>query len=261
MKKGIPWFLLLFFMMSRVQSTEINFIALDVDTGHVLSSVGPSLDQRVAPCSTFKIVLSLIGYDLGILKNQDDPVWPYDGSPVLFESQKGPQSPKTWISYSVIWYSKILARKIGKDTLQRYLSPFVYGNQDISGDAEQGNGFTTAHLSSSLRISPKEQVYFLKKLLSERLPVSPHAVRATKEILFEVTFDSGWKLFGKAGSGFHEREDNKIAWYVGWIEKPSARYVFALLMTGLDRYPTKKERQEYVREFLCDKWSGENNGT
>ena len=34
-------------------------------------------DQRYAPCSTFKIALSLIGYDLGILVDEMNPSWPF----------------------------------------------------------------------------------------------------------------------------------------------------------------------------------------
>jgi beta-lactamase class D len=35
------------------------------------------LDKRYAPCSTFKIPLSLMGFDSGILVDEMHPVWPF----------------------------------------------------------------------------------------------------------------------------------------------------------------------------------------
>ncbi|ASX27927.1 hypothetical protein BA173_03570 [Rickettsia sp. MEAM1 (Bemisia tabaci)] len=49
---------------------------------------------------------------------------------------------------------------------------FSYGNQDTSGDKGKNNGLTNAWLSSSLEISPEEQIAFLQKLAADQLPVS-----------------------------------------------------------------------------------------
>jgi beta-lactamase class D len=72
----------------------------------------------------------------------------------------------------------------------------------------------------------------------------------TKELLYDQTLPSGWALYGKTGSGFYLNEANKIAWYVGWIEKGSQQYAFALLYTGLSTFPSKEDRQELVKQFF-----------
>ena len=226
-----------------------SFIAIDGLSGVAIRSTGLDLDGRVAPCCTFNIVLSLVGYEEGILKNTQQPVWPYDGSPVAFEAQKSSQSPKSWMANSVVWYSKRLVRTIGQKTLQSYLSQFFYGNQDLWGSGGK-DGFVSAHLSSTLMISPNEQVQFIQRFLTNTLPVSECAVKMTKELLYDQTLPSGWTLYGKTGSGFYLNEANKIAWYVGWIEKGAQQYPFALLSTGLSAFPSKEDRQELVKQFF-----------
>lgn len=226
---------------------ETSFVGLDAETNEIVVAIGPDIDTRYSPCSTFKIALSLMGYELGILKNDHEPVWLYDGSETSFESHRAPQSPETWMSRSVVWYSKILAERIGRDRLQTFLSQFSYGNQDLSGD-DAKEGYKAAHLSSSLQISPKEQVDFIKYLVNECLPISAYATKMTKEILYERQI-ANWKLFGKTGAGF-DSHDQMFAWYVGWLESEHGKYIFALLTNALDVFTSKEERQNKVFNFL-----------
>jgi beta-lactamase class D len=242
--------LFLLFVMHEVFGSQTTFIAIDPYTDRVVASIGPSIDQRLSPCSTFKIALSAIGYDLGILHDEHSPVWPYDGSKVSLESHRAAHSPTTWMSMSVVWYSKLLATTIGRDSLQRYVSLLSYGNQDISGEVDRENGFASAHLVSSLKISPKEQVAFVKKLVCNQLPVSPRAMEMTKNLLFNQVFDNGWKLFGKTGTGCEKDGKGTISWYVGWIEKDVHRYIFALLVQDIHSFPTKEKRQETVKKLF-----------
>lgn len=228
---------------------DTSFIAIDAQTGIAIRSVGPSLDQRVAPCCTFNIVLSLVGYEVGILQDTQQPCWAYDGSPVATEGQRNSLSPKTWMTTSAVWYSKRLASSIGQKTLQNYLVQFFYGNQDLWGRGGK-DGFISAHESSTLMIAPNEQIRFIQRLVTNSLPISAHAVQMTKKLLYDHTLPSGWALYGKTGSGFYLRESNKLAWYVGWIEKGTQQYPFVLLITGVRAFPSKEERQEIVKQFF-----------
>ena len=203
----------------------------------------------MSPACTFNVVLCLVGNDVGVLKSAQQPVWPYDGSAVVSEAQKSSQTPKSWMTSSAVWYSKQLAHAIGQKVLQDYMVRFFYGNQDLWGSGGK-DGFASAHLSSTLMISPAEQVQFLQRLLTGSLPVSAHAVEVTRELLYDQTFPSGWALYGKTGSGWFLQEVNKIAWYVGWVEKGAQKYPFALLMAGLTAFPTKEERQELVKQYF-----------
>ena len=131
---------------------EENFILVDGTSHEKVVEIGPHLDERVTPCSTFKIALSLMGFDSGILVDENMPVWVFqEGYDDFLESWKKPQTPRSWLKNSCVWYSRILAAKLGIKIFQAYLAALNYGNQDASG------GLTGAWLSSSLKISPREQ--------------------------------------------------------------------------------------------------------
>lgn len=76
---------------------------------------------------------------------------------------KYPHNPYTWMRDSCVWYSQVLTQQLGMKRFKEYVDAFHYGNEDVSGDKGQNNGLTHAWLSSSLAISPTEQMQFLQK--------------------------------------------------------------------------------------------------
>lgn len=191
--------------------------------------------ERYSPCSTFKIPLALIGYECNYLKDENDPVLPYKKEyPAPIESWKQDQTPKTWIANSCVWYSQQMTKKIGMQKIKKYLADFNYGNQDMSGDPGQNNGITNAWLNSSLKISPFEQVIFIKKLINDKLPVSPKSIEMTKKLLYIETLDKDWKFFGKTGSGSRATKTGEYypnldaGWFIGWVEKGDSSYIIAV---------------------------------
>jgi beta-lactamase class D len=180
-----------------------------------------------APQSTFKIPLSLIGFDSNILKSENDPSWSLpDGADPYINVCKGAHTPRTWMRDSCLWYSRILTTKLGMEKFQNYVSKFAYGNMDISG------GLTDAWISSSLKISPKEQVRFLQNFIDRKLPVVDKAYQMTKNIMFIQEMAGGWKLYGKTGNGKQfDKDGNKTelqhGWFVGFIQKNEKTIVFA----------------------------------
>ena len=142
----------------------------------------------------------LIGFDSGLLKDETHPLWSLpDGADPYINVCKGDQNPRTWLRDSCLWYSRILTKKLGMKKFQDYVTKFDYGNKDLSGDKEQNNGLTNAWLSSSLKISAIEQIAFLQKMLAGKLPIKPHAIAMTKNILFVEELKNGWKFYGKKG--------------------------------------------------------------
>lgn len=206
-------------------SAEENFLLLNGKSGDNLLEIGPHIDERVTPCSTCKIALSLMGFDSGILQNENNPVWLFqEGYDDFLESWKSPQTPRYWMKNSCVWFSKVLAERLGIQKFEFYLTALGYGNQDASG------GLTNAWLSSSLKISTREQVAFIQKILQEEHPVSSNAIHMTKQILFIEELPNGWKLFGKTGySGSTSKLDgkNELGWFIGWVEKGDDFLLFA----------------------------------
>lgn len=193
------------------------------------------------PQSTFKIALSLIGFDSGILKSESKPSWSLpEGTDPYINVCKGDHDPRTWMRDSCLWYSRILTKKLGVKKFQDYVTKFSYGNMDLSGDKDQNNGLTQAWVSSSLKISPEGQVDFLQKVVDRKLPISSASYDKTKKIMFIQEMAGGWKLYGKTGNGTQfDKDGNKTdlqhGWFVGYIEKGNRRIVFASHMVDNEK--------------------------
>lgn len=215
---------------------EERFLLIDGDSGKAVLELGSELDEPMSPCSTFKIPLSLMGYDAGVLIDEQRPIWKFqEGYDDFLDTWKSPQSPQSWMQYSCVWYSKLISCQLGLKKMQNYLSAFDYGNQDLSvGLVMPGEADPAWFHSSPLKISPREQVNFINNMLQNKLHVTEHAIAKTRAILFKEDLPQGWKLFGKTGwSGSIGRYDDTIleyAWFVGWIENSKQHFPFAYLI-------------------------------
>jgi beta-lactamase class D len=210
-------------------------VLADASTREILSQTG-ECDRRVPPASTFKIPIALMGYDAGFLKDENNPTLPFkEGYPDWIKAWRTDTNPAAWMKNSVVWYSQQVTQALGKETFASYVTAFGYGNADVSGDKGKDNGLTRSWLSSSLRISPLEQVDFLTKFVGRKLPVSAHAYEMTEAILTEYELPDGWTVRGKTGAGFPVKADGTpdrqrpIGWYVGWAKKDGRAVVFARL--------------------------------
>lgn len=211
------------------------FIA-DAATGEVLVQEGPCAG-RESPASTFKVALSLMGFDSGLLVDAHTPAEPYKPEyRAMMESWKVTTDPTNWLEDSIVWYSQVLTRRMGQERFAKYVADFAYGNGDISGDSGKDNGLTNAWLSSSLQISPQEQADFLRRMLAGRLPVSKKALDTTLALMPKFPADDGWDVAGKTGSGLLRGADGKLdrdrqfGWFVGWATKGTRTVVFARLV-------------------------------
>jgi len=88
-------------------------LVIDAATNARLIRVGDRCDD-LTPASTFKIPLSLIGFDSGILVDAGRPAWPYKQEYQAWnDAWKQTTTPRTWLRDSVVWYSQVLTRKVG----------------------------------------------------------------------------------------------------------------------------------------------------
>ena len=189
-------------------------------TDQVLQQNG-ACDVRSAPMSTFKLAISLMGYDAGILKDEHAPVWPFKPGYVDWRDEwKQDIDPAKWMAMSVVWYSQQTTLRLGTARFARYTHQFKYGNEDVSG------GLTEAWLHTSLMITPREQIAFLGRLVRRELGVSAHAYDMTANIALYRKLPNGWTVHGKMGAGGYGK-DGKVGWYVGWAEKSGRTVTFA----------------------------------
>lgn len=194
-------------------------------------------NTRVTPASTFKIPLSLMGFDTGYLSSANAPVLPFKAGYPDWGGRNWtqPTDPERWMKYSVVWYSQQLTSALGAREFRKYTQAFSYGNADVSGDPRKDNALERAWLSSSLKISPLEQVAFLRKLVNRKLPVAREAMDLTMEIVEATTVGDGWTVYGKTGAAYPRQADGSFArargwgWFVGWADKGDRTVVFARL--------------------------------
>ncbi|MGZ3182259.1 MAG: class D beta-lactamase [Telluria sp.] len=206
----------------------------DAATGQVLLEQGDCA-TRVTPASTFKIAIAAMGFDAGILQDAHTPVLPYKQGYVDWGGAEWtqPADPTRWLKYSVVWYSQQVAHKLGARRFHRYAERFGYGNADVSGDPGKHNGLDFSWIGSSLRISPREQLGFLRRIVDGSLPVSAQALAHTREVVETFPAAGGWTIQGKTGSArahAHAERERPYGWFVGWANKGDRTLVFARLI-------------------------------
>lgn len=251
-----------FFLIALWGASTAGFTHADCfiakENEQVLKQEG-TCNLRQPPCSTFKIAISLMGFDSGILIDTTHPEWLFqEGYADFLPVWKQPHNPTTWIKNSCVWYSQEITQKLGGQRFKNYVQSFNYGNQDVSGDKGANNGLTRSWLSSSLRISPQEQIAFLTQLNQGTLPVSAHATAMTKKILFAEELPGGWKLYGKTGAGYFLNDDGskqlnkQIGWFVGWIENKQRTIYFSQFVVEENNkdFSTGKHARELVKQKL-----------
>jgi len=251
----IALFLILLVFSSAAVAENNCFIVQE--NNHVIVKEG-NCSARHSPCSTFKIALSLMGYDALILKDQSHPEFPFkEGYTDFRESWKRPQNPTSWIKESCVWYSQVVAGKLGFESFQDYVAKFDYGNLDISDDRNKDPMTTNSWISGSLKISPEEQIKFLQKFVDGKLPVSARAHVMTKKIIFVEDLPNGWKFYGKTGAGDSFGNDGKrnggqLGWFVGFIEKGNRKIVFVnyLEEPGKQDYLSSRHARDVAKERL-----------
>ena len=142
------------------------------------------------------------------------------------------------ITVSTVWFYQELARRVGAQRMQAGVSAAGYGNMDTTRaltDFWLGDG--------SLKISANEQVDFLSRMMSGKLPFSPRSVAITKEIMTLEKRD-GYAFGGKTGSC------GGVGWFVGFVEEGGNMKVFAFNIKGegANGAEAKKIAIEYLKE-------------
>lgn len=200
------------------------FVEINNHTGQTVASYNPKrCKERVSPNSTFKIPLSFMAFEEKIFAEPSTKI-PWDGIHHNRSEWNKDQTPQLWIVNSTVWVSrKIVAPQLGEEKIKRYLKKLNYGNQDISG------GLDKFWLDSSLKISAEEQTQVLRSCWMNNI-FSADSFKKEKEILFFKDLSTGFKLYGKTGTGCLDGNvcKKQRGWFVGVIEKENESYSFAL---------------------------------
>ncbi len=201
------------------------FLIVHLKDGRIVEQIDAErCQERLSPCSTFKIPVAAMTFDQGIIDEKE--IFRWDGKDYGREACNRDQNIRSWIVDSVVWVTQRLTEKMGMDKVKGYLKKFSYGNCDMSG------GIDDAWLTSTLKISASEQVAFLRRLWLNELPISKSAQAGTRELI-NVEIQGDDRLDGKTGSGF-VGPGRQLGWFVGHVRHSGQDYIFALNIT--DRY-------------------------
>lgn len=189
-------------------------------------------DTAQSPASTFKVALSLMGFDSGVLQSASAPKMPFKKGYSSYRPEwAGATDPQNWMKHSVVWYSQELAKMLGEDVIGSYLAKFQYGNLNMSG--HKGADFW---IGSTLKITPAQQSGFIRKLMLGDLPVGSNAMAQTRTIMDLGKQANGWQLFGKTGAGTprdargNRLPDLAFGWFIGWAERGDRKLSFVKLI-------------------------------
>jgi len=202
------------------------FVLYDVRQDRTLRVNDAECGRRLPPCSTFKVFNSLAGLQAGVLQDETT-LFEWDHTTQPLPAWERDHTLATAVRDSVVWYFQRVAAGVGEKAMQGYLDAVGYGNRDMSG------GLTRFWLGSSLKISPDEQVAFLRRLYGGELPFDCRSVDIVKKILVQDE-QRGVVFSGKTGS-CDAGGEKRVGWFVGRQASPTADYIFATRIVGPDR--------------------------
>ncbi|WP_424832592.1 penicillin-binding transpeptidase domain-containing protein [Ruegeria sp.] len=197
---------------------------------------GELCESEFAPASTFKLPLALMGFEMEVLQSPDEPKVEYDPAvKAPYKNWQQATTPQTWLRYSVIWYSQWLTQQLGENEFQRHVDKLNYGNRDLMGTPGKNDGLTQAWLSTSLKITPRQQSEFLMRLVSRELPYSANSMDQTVATTQEFEAAGDLLIKGKTGNAWAtDASSNRLkeqhGWFVGWLSHNGAQYVFVHLI-------------------------------
>lgn len=194
---------------------------------------------RRSPCSTFKIISSLIALENGIIQpNESTRTW----SGEIFWNEEWNRDIDFSDAFhaSCVWYFREIIDEIGKDMIQEDLNELAYGNCDISdweGRLNTNNNnpvLTGFWIESSLLISPKEQVEVMERIFGDNTDYSEETLEQLKQVMLLSEQDNrDISIYGKTGMGkaYGIVVDS---WYTGFADTTGQRIYFCVYLGETD---------------------------
>jgi beta-lactamase class D len=196
----------------------------DTQDGVLACSDVRKCQEAVLPASTFKIPHSMVAFETGAV-DSPDTIIPWDHRTYSNDDWNQDLKFRDAFRLSCVPCYRAIARKVGAASEQEWLNKLGYGNRDMSGGADM------FWLRGGLRISPVEQIDFLRRFDGNELPISTRTADWVRDIMtLDVT--ENYVLRGKTGSTSPPDEPRELGWFVGWLELGERRVFFATLLDG-----------------------------
>jgi len=211
------------------------FVLKDISNNKVKIFNQKRSDIEFLPASTFKILNSMIALQTSAIKTVNDTI-KWDGIDKGWKQWNKDQTMKTAMPISCVWFYQELAKRIGKEKMQKWINKCNYGNKKI------GNEIDNFWLEGDLKISAKEQISFIEKLINNSLPFDKKIQETVKKIMI-TDLTVNYIIHSKTGW------TNQIGWNVGYIETQNNMWIFAMNMDIIDKKDAKY-RKKITYEIL-----------
>ena len=197
-----------------------------------------ALTQR-SPCSTFKIISSLIALENNIIEpNNSTQTW----SGEVFWNEKWNHDMEFHEAFqeSCVWYFREVIDEIGQEIIQKELDKLQYGNCNISdweGRLNTNNNnraLTGFWIESSLIISPKEQTEVMERIFGIDSIYSEETQNELKQVMLVTEQQkSNISIYGKTGMG---KAHGIVvdAWFTGFAESSEENIYFCVYLGKTD---------------------------
>lgn len=214
----------------------------------------PNLSETASsPCSTFKIISSLIGMESNVIDLKHS-VLKWSGEVFWNEDWNRDIDFEQAFRTSCIWYFRQVINEVGESETERFLKELDYGNCDISdweGRENTNNNnrsLTGFWVESSLKISPKEQAEVLSDIFEDNEQYSAAHINALKKAMLIKDAECNVDIYGKTGLGV---KDGKTvdAWFVGMYEEEGQTVYFAV---RLDDPENKESSSKKAKEIAIN---------
>jgi beta-lactamase class D len=173
--------------------------------------------------STFKILNSLIALETKVIQDEI-AVLTWDGIDREIPSWNRDLNLREAFKISAVWFYQVLARRVGHDRMKKWITQVQYGNQNI-GKKQDIDRFW---LNGSLKVTPQQQIEFLRRFYHQDLPFSEKTFSMVKDIMI-VEKTPTYTIRAKTGwYGFGDKTIPNIGWYIGYVEKGNNTYFFAV---------------------------------
>lgn len=214
---------------------------------------------RRSPCSTFKIISSLIALENGVIE-PDDSIRTWSGE--LFWNEEWNKNIDFSDAFhaSCVWYFREVVDEIGKDLMQKELNRLEYGNCDISDwdgqlNANNNNPVLTGFwIESSLLISPKEQVTVMEHIFGNHADYSEKTLDQLKQVmLLSEQSEADISIYGKTGMG---KSYGIVvdSWYTGFADTVDKRIYFCVYLGETDnKIVSSAEAREIAVKIIYDR--------
>jgi beta-lactamase class D len=198
-------------------------------------------DSAYLPAATFDVMQSLVGIQTGVVKDDSSLIGDLQATgtgvdSALLKASHLPTDSELCQGHlmrlseafrlSCTRAFQELSRRIGKDTLKKWIDSMGYGNKDISSPVD------SFWLDNRLAITADEQLGLTKKLYFDQLPFFPRSQKIVRQMMLRES-NSNYQLSYKTGTGVR-KDGHAFTWYTGWIEENRNPYFFVLNLDGVD---------------------------